>query len=304
MGENEACGFVAGGGVEIGPRGPNLGQVERSGKTREGKSERSELTRDLVTAFGDFCVPKKKRMPRQRRSSVNVLPFSPYGSHVQTPPTARVIDQTRLRFLFEKELQMSDVSSLRRMVVPKRSAEAFLPALMDKEGIFMSMHDLDGLHVWSFRFRYWPNNTSRMYVLENTGEFVNTHDLIPGDYMMLYQDYETQDYFIRARKASAQDSNGDSATNAANDYSPDDYEVNYFDQVVPVDFPTVDDTMMPLVYEPTFSSESSDTSYVYDTTFTNETVFDFWSGPTTYNSRVEPTGSFENSSLDEILLNF
>lgn len=31
----------------------------------------------------------------------------------------QVIDPTRLRFLFQKELKNSDVSSLRRMVLPK-----------------------------------------------------------------------------------------------------------------------------------------------------------------------------------------
>lgn len=69
-----------------------------------------------------------------------------------------------------------------------------------------------------------------------------------------------------------------------------------------MDYPIVDDTMMPLVYQTTFSSDSSDASYVYETTVSNETVFDFWSGPMIYNSRVERTGSFEsieNFSLDD-----
>ncbi|KAF7134946.1 hypothetical protein RHSIM_Rhsim08G0040100 [Rhododendron simsii] len=454
MGKNEACGVVAGGGVAIGVGdGSFVDEGERSRKTCGGDSDRTELTRDLVgEAFSVAGVQRKKRMARQRRSSVSVLPFSPYGSHVPTPPLARVrvhphfypisrlkfkkkknsivIDETRLKFLFEKELQMSDVSSLRRMVVPKKSAEAFLPALVEKEGFFMSMHDMDGLHVWNFRFRfvlicfcfvmegisiaidhgwyqifctkrilnlpravpflrfenllklpylnaalmdfikilkrrfkrlrmlsqqrklpitygyvpisttdlcssplifllafsfkgslkaryyessmhrsfisdtmkYWPNNTSRMYVLENTGEFVNTHGLTPGDYMMIYQDPENQNYFIQARKATDQESHSDSAANAVNDYFPDDYEVINFEHIVPMEYPTVDDTMMPLVYQTTFSSDSSDASYVYETTISNETVFDFWSGPMIYNSRVERAGSFEsieNLSLDE-----
>ncbi|KAG5534665.1 hypothetical protein RHGRI_022704 [Rhododendron griersonianum] len=304
MGKNEACGLVAGGGVEIGVGDGSFGdEGERSRKTCGGDSDRTELTRDQVCeAFSVAGVQRKKRMARQRRSSVSVLPFSPYGSHVPTPPPARVIDETRLKFLFEKELQMSDVSSLRRMVVPKKSAEAFLPALVEKEGFFMSMHDMSGLHVWNFRFRYWPNNTSRMYVLENTGEFVNTHGLTPGDYMMIYQDPENQNYFIQARKATDQESHSDSAANAVNDYFPDDYEVYNFNHIVPMDYPIMDDPMMPLVYQTTFSSDSSDASYVYETTVSNETVFDFWNGPMIYNSRAERAGSFEsieNLSLDD-----
>ncbi|MCI43792.1 B3 domain-containing transcription factor FUS3-like, partial [Trifolium medium] len=38
------------------------------------------------------------------------------------------------------------------MVLPKKAAEAFLPALESKEGILISMDDIDGLHVWSFKY--------------------------------------------------------------------------------------------------------------------------------------------------------
>ncbi|KAE8707658.1 B3 domain-containing transcription factor FUS3 [Hibiscus syriacus] len=96
-------------------------------------------------------------MARQRRSSstIKLLSFtnssSSCSSHV--PPPTRVIDPKRLRFLFQKELKNSDVSSLRRMILPKRAAEAHLPVLESKEGILISMDDLDGLHVWSFKYR-------------------------------------------------------------------------------------------------------------------------------------------------------
>lgn len=92
MGKNEACGLVAGGGVEIGVGDGSFGdEGERSRKTCGGDSDRTELTRDLVCeAFSVAGVQRKKRMARQRRSSVSVLPFSPCGSHVPTPPLARV----------------------------------------------------------------------------------------------------------------------------------------------------------------------------------------------------------------------
>ncbi|GMP29982.1 hypothetical protein CsSME_00004858 [Camellia sinensis var. sinensis] len=207
----------------------------------------------------------------------------------------------------DKELQTSDVGSLRRMIVPKKAAEDYLPTLTEKEGFFMRMDDMDGLHVWSFKFRYWPNNTSRMYVLENTGEFVNTHALKQGDYMMMYQDQQNQNFVIRGRKASDQDIYIECTMNGP----------------VPVNFPPVDDTTGPLpfvydqtpfssdlnrsyVYETTLSS-GSDSSYVYETTVSNETLLDFWNAPMTYNPKVEPIGNFEsieNSSMEELLLSF
>lgn len=40
--------------------------------------------------------------------------------------------------------------------------------------------------------RFWPNNKSRMYVLENTGEFIRRHGLKCGDYIAIYQDMSKQ----------------------------------------------------------------------------------------------------------------
>ncbi|CAA3017153.1 B3 domain-containing transcription factor FUS3-like, partial [Olea europaea subsp. europaea] len=99
----------------------------------------------------------------------------------------RVIDITKLNYLFKKQLKNSDVSTLRRIVIPKKEAEAYLPFLSAKEGITINMLDMDGVHEWCFKFRFWPNNSSRMYVLECTGDFANTHGLKPGDYIILYQ---------------------------------------------------------------------------------------------------------------------
>ncbi|KAL2532378.1 B3 domain-containing transcription factor FUS3 [Abeliophyllum distichum] len=106
----------------------------------------------------------------------------------------------RLNYLFKKQLKNSDVSTLRRIVLPKKEAEAHLPALDAKEGITINMLDMDGVHEWHLKFRFWPNNNSRMYVLECTGDFVNTHGLIPGDYILLYQTAESEKYVIEAKK--------------------------------------------------------------------------------------------------------
>ncbi|KAL2455574.1 B3 domain-containing transcription factor FUS3 [Forsythia ovata] len=138
-------------------------------------------------------------MPRARRANLEALKIS--NSHVLPPPPTRAIARTKLKYLFKKQLQKSDVNSLRRMVLPKKEAETHLPVLEIKEGIIINMMDMDGIHEWCFKFRFWPNNSSRMYVLEYTGEFVSTHSLIAGDYILMYRDDESETYVIEAVKA-------------------------------------------------------------------------------------------------------
>ncbi|GER38881.1 B3 domain-containing protein [Striga asiatica] len=111
-----------------------------------------------------------------------------------------LMDLSKLCYLFNKQLKNSDVSSLRRMVLPKKDAETHLPVLETKEGISIYMLDMDGVHDWWFKYRYWPNNSSRMYVLESTGGFVNAHHLVTGDYILVYQNSDDGRYVIEAKK--------------------------------------------------------------------------------------------------------
>ncbi|WCJ40220.1 B3 domain-containing transcription factor FUS3 [Euphorbia peplus] len=275
------------------------------------------MTRDhhhqLVSVVG-FGVIRKKRMPRQRRpsSSINHLfSFSsstssssssssssaPNTSHVPSSSSsplhdllsfpARVIDERRLSFLFQKELKNSDVSSLKRMVLPKKAAETHLPTLESKEGIFISMDDLDGLHVWSFKYRYWPNNNSRMYVLENTGEFVNTHGLQLGDYIMVYKDNLNQNYVIQAKKASDEEIYANITRNAVNDlFVGHDYEVNKSST-----------SSYYMNYYPPVMDDMAGLSFIYDTTFSNDSPLDYLGGSLTNYPRMGHMESF--GSLDE-----
>ncbi|KAI4348371.1 hypothetical protein L6164_009103 [Bauhinia variegata] len=305
----EACALVAGVGAE-------LGFVTVSGDSEminHGSGHRIpelDLVAAAVTTLG--TVHRKKRMARQRRSSISTMmvnllskasPCSSTTSHVpllqadplqshkpsststiSLPPT-RDIDHRRLRFLFQKELKNSDVSSLRRMILPKKAAEAFLPALESKEGILISMDDLDGLHVWSFKYRFWPNNNSRMYVLENTGEFVNTHGLRLGDSIMIYRDDQNHNYVIQAKKASDEDDFMAITSDTINDIFLHDYELVNKPNVI---YPTIDDT---------------DMSFIYETTFSNDSPLDFLGGSMTSFSRigssVETFGPVENLLLDD-----
>ncbi|KAK9010878.1 hypothetical protein V6N11_043745 [Hibiscus sabdariffa] len=281
----------------------NEGFVTGEGDNGHRPSGRSGLTRDIVAAVPSFGVNRKKRMARQRRSAstIKLLSFtnSSTTSSSHVPPPTRVIDPKRLRFLFQKELKNSD-----------RAAEAHLPALESKEGIPITMGDLDGLHVWSFKF--WPNNNSRMYVLENTGEFVSTHGLQLGDFIMVYQDSQNLNYVrptdylvsriaqnvslipleinvfqvIQAKKASDEDVYSDIARNGVNDLFLHDYEVGksscYY-------YPRMEDSGMSFIYDTTLS-------------FSDDSPLDYLGGSMTNYSgmgSMESFGSVENMSLDE-----
>ncbi|XP_060194051.1 B3 domain-containing transcription factor FUS3 isoform X2 [Lycium barbarum] len=197
------------------------------------------------------------------------------------------LEPTGFRFLFDKQLHNSDVSSLRRIVVPKKAAEEYLPALEIKEGFPITMDDMDGIHVWTFRYRYWPNNSSRMYVLENTGDFVQRHGLRQGDYFALHYNDQKQIYGIEARKA------GSGAVFRG--YEAEDMILTDYGQAagdgnqVLMNEPEMD---MSSFYFPAMDNEMG-MSFIYDTSFWNEPAFDFVGGPTTYYStNVFPMPSF------------
>ncbi|XP_019094812.1 PREDICTED: B3 domain-containing transcription factor LEC2-like isoform X2 [Camelina sativa] len=97
-------------------------------------------------------------------------------------------DNKKLRVSCVKLLKNSDVGALGRIVLPKREAEGKLPKLSDKEGIVLEMRDVFSLQSWSFKYKFWSNNKSRMYVLENTGEFVRQNGVESGDTLTIYED--------------------------------------------------------------------------------------------------------------------
>ncbi|PUZ53352.1 hypothetical protein GQ55_5G046200 [Panicum hallii var. hallii] len=118
-----------------------------------------------------------------------------------------------LRYLLQKVLKQSDVGSLGRIVLPKE-AEVHLPELKTRDGISIPMEDIGTSRVWNMRYRFWPNNKSRMYLLENTGEFVRSNELQEGDFIVIYSDVKSGKYLIRGvkvRPAQEQQGNGSSA---------------------------------------------------------------------------------------------
>ncbi|KAL3645070.1 B3 domain-containing transcription factor [Castilleja foliolosa] len=108
--------------------------------------------------------------------------------------------EKNLKFLLQKVLKQSDVGNLGRIVLPKKEAESHLPELETRDGITIPMEDIGTSCVWNMRYRFWPNNKSRMYLLENTGDFVRQNGLQEGDFIVLYSDTKSGKYMIRGIK--------------------------------------------------------------------------------------------------------
>ncbi|KAF4388806.1 hypothetical protein F8388_018985 [Cannabis sativa] len=203
------------------------GRQTSGGGVLVGVSEEQE--RRLLDAWTTKVARSKRRMARQR--SLNLVtrqssppPSSSTNHHATSFSTATTLgeytreqpisgsgdrdlytfctpDKKRLRILLKKELKNSDVGSLGRIVLPKREAEEKLPTLSDKEGIQVVMRDVYSNREWSLRYKYWSNNKSRMYVLENTGEFVKQNGLEIGDSIALYED-ECKNLYISMKKGT------------------------------------------------------------------------------------------------------
>lgn len=58
--------------------------------------------------------------------------------------------------------------------------QGYFPSIDIPEGKPVEIQDLNGKD-WEFNFRYWPNNNSRMYVLEGFNYYVTSMKLKPGD---------------------------------------------------------------------------------------------------------------------------
>ncbi|KAI3503634.1 hypothetical protein L1887_32080 [Cichorium endivia] len=308
MERNEACGLRAFGGFEIG-LGMGVG-INFTNKPTSATTATSAavVDRDLVAA-ARFDFLKKKRMPRFRRgASAAVRSFRPFTSFASRLP-ASIVDQERLTFLFSKKLQKSDVGVLKRIVLPKKPAETHLPALIAKEGIILEMDDMDGMHVWCFKFRFWPNNNSRMYVLEGTGEFAEEHELQLGDYIMLYRDSINLNYVIQAVKAyeveeyTKKEMQTSHATQGKSGKAPPP-NGGLMNQNWPWGGGLEVEVLNPTNYPMNISTveEQMGMTFVYDTSYSNDTMtpLDFLGGFMTSYPPAQPNFAIENLSIDDL----
>ncbi|XAR66394.1 hypothetical protein NMG60_11012616 [Bertholletia excelsa] len=77
-------------------------------------------------------------------------------------------------------LSASDAGRIGRLVLPKKCAEAYFPPISQPEGLPLKVQDSKGKE-WTFQFRFWPNNNSRMYVLEGVTPCIQSMQLQAGD---------------------------------------------------------------------------------------------------------------------------
>lgn len=63
--------------------------------------------------------------------------------------------------------------------------QAYFPPISQPEGLPLRIQDVKGKE-WMFQFRFWPNNNSRMYVLEGVTPCIQSMQLQAGDTGIYY----------------------------------------------------------------------------------------------------------------------
>ncbi|XP_073302344.1 B3 domain-containing protein Os07g0563300-like isoform X1 [Primulina huaijiensis] len=122
--------------------------------------------------------------------------------------------------LFEKLLTASDAGRIGRLVLPKKCAEAYFPPIAQPEGLPLEVRDATGKE-WVFQFRFWPNNNSRMYVLEGITPCLQSLQLQAGDTVTFSRLEPEGKLIMGCRKASIMPSfdQGDEASLFGNNES-------------------------------------------------------------------------------------
>ncbi|CAN0853070.1 B3 domain-containing transcription factor LEC2 [Linum grandiflorum] len=155
-------------------------------------------------------LARSKRKLARQRSLLNKSNSSSSSSGSNNPLVQRSVvkndksallcdfsprDNKGLRLLLTKVLKKSDVSALGRIILPKKETEENLPYLFDKEGIYLVIRDVYSTQEYTIRFKFWTNNKSRMYVLDNTGQLVKQNGVEIGDRFTLYEDENNKFYY-------------------------------------------------------------------------------------------------------------
>ncbi|KAJ4972296.1 hypothetical protein NE237_005395 [Protea cynaroides] len=103
--------------------------------------------------------------------------------------------------LFEKVLSASDAGRIGRLVLPKACAEAYFPPISHPQGLPLKLQDAMGKD-WVFQFRFWPNNNSRMYVLEGVTPCIQSMQLQAGDTVIFSRIDPERKFVMGFRRAS------------------------------------------------------------------------------------------------------
>ncbi|XP_042378408.1 B3 domain-containing protein Os07g0563300-like [Zingiber officinale] len=128
--------------------------------------------------------------------------------------------QSSITPLFEKMLSASDAGRIGRLVLPKKCAEAYFPTISQPEGLPLKVQDASGKD-WIFQFRFWPNNNSRMYVLEGVTPCIQAMQLQAGDTVTFSRIDPEGKLVMGFRKASSSSNEQDPETHkSSTDISP------------------------------------------------------------------------------------
>ncbi|KAI5078065.1 hypothetical protein GOP47_0007889 [Adiantum capillus-veneris] len=121
------------------------------------------------------------RPPGEGRGKNHMLPrYWPRMTEKELQLLSTQDSNSKITPLFEKVLSASDAGKVGRLVLPKACAEAYFPPISQPEGVPLIVQDINGKE-WVFQFRFWPNNNSRMYVLEGITPCIQSMNLQAGD---------------------------------------------------------------------------------------------------------------------------
>ncbi|OEL27098.1 B3 domain-containing protein [Dichanthelium oligosanthes] len=137
-----------------------------------------------VTGYNEFQAQLRNGRPRMdAKARSQLLPrYWPRitDQELQHLSNEYPISNSVITPLFEKMLSASDAGRIGRLVLPKKCAEAYFPPISQPEGLPLKVQDASGKE-WIFQFRFWPNNNSRMYVLEGVTPCIQSMQLQAGD---------------------------------------------------------------------------------------------------------------------------
>ncbi|KAL9462612.1 hypothetical protein AB3S75_000585 [Citrus x aurantiifolia] len=158
---------------------PSFQQGQRS-RPILPKPSKTGLTISSETKKSTASQLRIARPPAEGRGKNHLLPrYWPRITDQELQQLSGDLNSTIVP-LFEKILSASDAGRIGRLVLPKACAEAYFPHISQSEGVPLRVQDVKGKE-WVFQFRFWPNNNSRMYVLEGVTPCIQSMQLQAGD---------------------------------------------------------------------------------------------------------------------------
>ncbi|XP_073138466.1 B3 domain-containing transcription repressor VAL1-like isoform X2 [Henckelia pumila] len=234
-------------------RGEVIEGVEQSKSSfQHGKTTKQALSKPVKhspaasseTNKGNIAQKRFARPPADGRGRTQLLPR--YWPKITDQELQQLSGDLKSSIvpLFEKILSASDAGRIGRLVLPKACAEAYFPPINQSEGIPIRIQDIKGKQ-WTFQFRFWPNNNSRMYVLEGVTPCIQNMQVQAGDIVTFSRIDPGGQLVIGCRKATNNGELLDShATILPNGNSPG--ETTYSgitDTLLPTGGRTSDDSM-------------------------------------------------------------